>query len=361
MVSLGHLPKEAEPTAIFIDHFDKLFNVFNSKSLKSKQPMAHALSEKTNHVSFLKESLDYLEKTSIPSKKKLLCLSGWKLSINALLALWEDLHSNHQFKFLLTNRLNQDCLENLFSIIRGRGGNRTNPTPQQFRSTFRHVVVEKVFIQSVNSNCKVDFDQILLDISALCKRSKKKSSKPTAPGTTKYTPEEVSEIVKCSSLISISSPPCNLTENITTYIAGYLLRKFPVDQCTTCSQDCYRDNDEGTRFNFIEKKAYSEKVGLVFPSEGFAKLVDDLESSFNIVFPFVMHSGSILTGLMCHAKDTYKLFGRCFEEECRRKLFKRVLLYMKLRLHHALKTSDMTSGSSKGPKRNRKMLKLSHC
>ena len=363
LVSLGHLPKEADQTAIFIDHFDKLFNVFNSKSLKSKQPMAHALSDKTSHVSFLRESLNFLEKTSIPSQKELPCLQGWKMSINALLALWEDLHSNHQFKFLLTNRLNQDCIENLFSIIRGKGGNRVNPTPQQFRSSFRHIVVEKLFIQSVNSNCKVDFDHILLDMSSLCTKSKSRcpEARATVSGAEKYSSAEISEIMKCSKLISVSTPPCNLTENITTYIAGYLLRKFPVDQCTTCSQDCMRENDKGTRFNFTEHKAYSEKVGLVFPSQSFAMLVDELEMSFNIVFPFVMHSGNILTELMCHVKDTYKLFGKCSVEECRRNLFKRVLLYMKLRIHHAIKTSGMTSGTSKGPKRNRKMLKLTHC
>ena len=139
------------------------------------------------------------------------------------------------------------------------------------------------------------------------------------------------------------------------------MRKFPVDQCTTCSQDFLRENEDSTRFNFIEKKAHSEKVGLVFPSQSFAMLVDELERSFNVVFPFAMHSGNILTELMCHVNDTWKLFGKCSGEECQRKHFKRVMLYMKLRIHHALKTSDMTTGTSKGPKRNRKMLKLSHC
>ena len=83
LISIGHLPKEAEHTAVFIDHFDKLFNTFNSKSLKSKQPMAHALSENTNHVSFLKESLDFLNKTSIQEKTNLF---EWVEAVNQYLS-----------------------------------------------------------------------------------------------------------------------------------------------------------------------------------------------------------------------------------------------------------------------------------
>ena len=36
--------------------------------------------------------------------------------------LWEYLNTQQNFKFILTKRLTQDCAENLFSIIRGKGG-----------------------------------------------------------------------------------------------------------------------------------------------------------------------------------------------------------------------------------------------
>ena len=349
LVSLGHLPKEAEHTAIFIDHFDKLFNAFNSRSLKSKQPMGHGLSEKTSHAKFLKDSLLYLENVHIPSKKELPCLNGWKLSINALLGLWDDLHSNHKSKFLLTNRLNQDCLENLFSIIRGRGGHQFNPNAEQFKGAFRHIVVEKLFIQSLSSNCKVDFDKILLDISVMSPKSKKSHPKQaTSSSVPDYRTEEISEILKCSSLIALSTPPCNLTENIATYMAGYLLKRFPLDKCSTCFEDCMRGDDVGERFNFIDKKAYVEKSGLVFPNEIFAILVDELENLFNIVFPFVMHTGNILRELMHHVHNICKSFGRCINTECKDRILKTALLYMKIQIHHAVKTSQTGSTGGDG-------------
>ena len=35
-------------------------------------------------------------------------------------------------KYLLTHKLNQDCLENFFSAVRSLGGQDTNPNPVQF-------------------------------------------------------------------------------------------------------------------------------------------------------------------------------------------------------------------------------------
>ena len=44
---------------------------------------------------------------------------GIQCSINATRALHNDLVVHGQFKYLLTARVNQDCLENFFSRIRG--------------------------------------------------------------------------------------------------------------------------------------------------------------------------------------------------------------------------------------------------
>ena len=79
----------------------------------------------------MKDSLKYLNKIE-PMKQRtvaLLCLEGWKLYITSLLAIWDYLHGTCDYKFLLINRLSQDCAENLFSIIRGKGSHHDNPNP----------------------------------------------------------------------------------------------------------------------------------------------------------------------------------------------------------------------------------------
>ena len=53
----------------------------------------------------------------------------------------------------------------LFSIIHAVGGHRDNPYVEQFKSSFKYVVADKLFVQIDASNCKVDKDKILLDVS----------------------------------------------------------------------------------------------------------------------------------------------------------------------------------------------------
>ena len=54
------------------------------------------------------------------TNKKLPCLDGWLLDINVLYLLWDDLHSNHNVKYFITNILNQDRAENLFFCYQGK-------------------------------------------------------------------------------------------------------------------------------------------------------------------------------------------------------------------------------------------------
>ena len=97
-------------------------------------------------------------------RKQLPCIAGWQLSIRALVNLWRELNSAYGFKYLLTSRLNQDCLENFFSIIRGKGGHRIHPNALQFRSAFRACAVDSLFSVSNSSNCLEDVDTFLLKI-----------------------------------------------------------------------------------------------------------------------------------------------------------------------------------------------------
>ena len=112
--------------------------------------------------------------------------------------------------FILTSRLNQDYFENLFRIIRGKGGFRDNPNAEQFKDTFRRVVAHMLFVQSISSNCKVESDKILFDIKTIYK---------------KPVPNEV-KMVPAMDIAMIIKPPLSLPEwNVAAYFAGYLIRK----------------------------------------------------------------------------------------------------------------------------------------
>ena len=112
----------------------------------------------------------------------------------------------------------------LFSMIRGRGGNQDNPDPQQFKETFKYVVADKLFVQSSSSNCKVNGDKILLDISAVAMVRYEKLEPPT----------QVAQLPDLDILMVIKPPLSLPTQNVLAYLAGYLLKKISVNACIEC-------------------------------------------------------------------------------------------------------------------------------
>lgn len=89
--------------------------------------------------------------------KTITFIKGWQITINSTLGLWSDLKEEN-YSFLLTRKINQDCLENFFNKIRQAGGSCVNPTPIQFIRSFKKLF-STIFLQpSTGSNCEEDED-----------------------------------------------------------------------------------------------------------------------------------------------------------------------------------------------------------
>ena len=352
MVTFKKLPSDAIHTAHFVEHFDALFNTFNSFALKSTQRLRHAFNDSSGHHAFLRDSSNFLATIKTVNGKELPCLFGWRLCINALLGLWQYLKTAEKFNFLYTSRLNQDCVENLFCVIRGRGGFRDNPDVQQFQSAFKYVVANKLFMQSTSSNCQVDSDKLLLDISHVAMG---KYLKPNVPIVQRPCGTDIASVMKPA--LSIE------TRNIVTYMAGYLLRKIPVNKCSECTSQLLIEkplaNEDDQRYEFVKNKALKEIGSLLYPTPCMISFVEDLENTFNTTFEYITHMPSVL-GRLCKCADKYCSFLDCQANECLMRLKGMVKLYMKVRIFHALKKSNTQNVETKGLKRNRKMLKLSH-
>ena len=147
-VQFGALSEEALVTAEYAEFFDKLFNAFNSSSIKHTAPMRHAVTGVSGHMRVFDTALQKLSFIRSKYNNILPCVDGWIQNINALRLLWFEC----QLQFLFTARLNQDCIENLFSQVRGKGAHRDNPNPQQFRAAFRDLLVDALVAQSKGSN-----------------------------------------------------------------------------------------------------------------------------------------------------------------------------------------------------------------
>ena len=116
LCSLKEMPDEASTTAEFIETFDVPFNAFNSVRLRSSYKYKSELSENSGHMPFLKSCLRFLSKLKTGQNVIVQCIVGWQISISSLISILEDLQ-HVAFKYLLTNQLNQDCLENFFQSL----------------------------------------------------------------------------------------------------------------------------------------------------------------------------------------------------------------------------------------------------
>jgi len=172
-VCSGSLDSDATITADFVGKIDRLFDCFNSESLFSTKLFRRAIKPDSLHTDFMLEMLNIFQSIEVPSLKSLPpCILGWQITIQSLLILWSDLKLIPGVKFLLTRQLNQDCLENLFSIIRQKGGFRDNPSPKHFKQTFKQVVIKSCLTNSNASNCESDNNETLLSFAkSVCRKS----------------------------------------------------------------------------------------------------------------------------------------------------------------------------------------------
>ena len=132
------------------------------------------------------------------------CISGWQLSISAVIALWKDVKSVCGVKYLCTRKLNQDPLENCFSFIRAKGGFSANPDPKQFADAYKQVLIKRCISQSELSNCESDSNLLLLKVFAVI-------ATDDALGITEL------------AAIDVNSLP---QQNALFYVGGYICKKY---------------------------------------------------------------------------------------------------------------------------------------
>ncbi len=360
MCGLKALSTDAQHTAAFIEKMDMLFNCFNSSTLHSNAQMRHAISQSSGHKTFLLECLDWLSTVKSQGKRKLPCLTGWKMAITCLLQLWDDLHQTTGVRFLLTNRLNQDCLENLFSVIRGKGGHRDNPDALQFRTAFRQAMVDAVMTPSKDANCQEDVDAFLLTLKSIGSPTGNVSTASSVSSSHADVPESVRSLLSVCSLpvpftVSLSLAECN----ILVYIAGYLCRKICNKVCDKCKNTMQTNLDpQNPAHLFLSQKSYGDTVGggLIVPSSSLCDFVKILEEEYRRVVEYVVHMDRVRSRLVTLLDKSTGISMSCGQCQCKSMLLN---LYVTVRLHRSLKDSSLEFSSWKG-RRNRKVMKFSH-
>lgn len=134
-----------ESTAEFCEKFNNLFDIFNSQKRFGGSIYKSAFTKNNkdqeyflmNMVSYIK-NIKILTKNSKGGKKTVYVFNGLLLNIMALINMSNDIFNTYNdVEYILTRRLNQDILENLFAIIRGKGGYNRYPSVREFNYHLR--------------------------------------------------------------------------------------------------------------------------------------------------------------------------------------------------------------------------------
>lgn len=89
-VSLNELPPEGTGTIEFIERFDKLFDILNSIETMNAKEFNRAYKGLTYQIEFLNNTIQFLDKVKVLGRnnidvtKRIKCLKGWKITINAV-------------------------------------------------------------------------------------------------------------------------------------------------------------------------------------------------------------------------------------------------------------------------------------
>jgi len=169
LVALNKMRSKATYTAKCIAFFDSLFDIFNSITYNEPKLLRRPLSKDSCHWEFLKNADHFLNNLKIHNKSgnQPPCFKGWRENINALRLLYEELNTEYFIEFLLTRRLTQDCIENVFSIIRAKCGNNTTPDAAKFQSAIRMLMCNNLLTPSKEGNCEMDACQFLTKFNEL--------------------------------------------------------------------------------------------------------------------------------------------------------------------------------------------------
>ena len=172
----------AEATAEFLLIFDFLFDVMNSKHLKSqfsKSPLSLENMEKV--LTELEKCKEYImglkheSGLSVLRGRRKAAFVGWLNNIESIKILYNQLILTRKLSFILMYKLSQDPLELFFGCIRASLGYNNNPTVNQFKGAFKRILAGAM-LKSTTGNCIWDESTSLLcshqeeDISA-CHRT----------------------------------------------------------------------------------------------------------------------------------------------------------------------------------------------
>jgi len=285
MVTLKALEEDALVTSDFIRNFDNLFDMCNSSTVISSKEHKKAFTGSDFQLNFLNKMMTMISTLKVYKQlndglkdltNSLSFKNGWIITIRSIQEIWKKL-KNVGFDFLLTRRLNQDCLENFFGAIRSLNGNALNPTPLQFLNSFKKLFFINYSNLGNTGNCLDDYDTILTNFSNI--------ESVIIPTISFFDNQNQSNFLQKVLFNDIQETEISkiTEENVFIFVCGYLLKKcLKIHYCDIC--DDYSKSgallNRNTIYSYYRVSQDNPFDNLCMAPNEFIIYVKDLENLF---------------------------------------------------------------------------------
>lgn len=288
----------AVTTTSFLQKINNLFDCLNSSVLITDNPYRSALQMNNDVHKYLISIKSYIAKIKPKSKTKAFCFDGMVLTISSFLKLAEDIWSEGSAYYILLSRLNQDPLENYFSLIRSRLITNTNPSLYELGFIVAKLMsIQVITPQIINTNCEDDEDEMLVTNQIM---ELNKSNIGNELSEHSIEQSDTSVVTNSNddqiflSVIPIALDEANINNTMDQYsmryVCGYIvfkmLKKFNCDDCRA-----FMTKSEMLAFKESEKFLLNKNFGtsnqeffLKSPSEELFSLVQIQVKIFDLFF-----------------------------------------------------------------------------
>lgn len=161
--------KTLHSTIIFIQNMNNLFDLLNgSTNNNDKNQLKNGVSAR--NVNMLKMLSTYVASLRKTDAGSVYWIKGLVQTVHGIILYFDEAAEKNNDFVLYTKNINQDPLENLFGLVRSRGGSNRNPDLINFLRLISQIMTSKLLIECKNTNCEFNESAIVkvLDLEKYC-------------------------------------------------------------------------------------------------------------------------------------------------------------------------------------------------
>lgn len=271
----GLLPVNALTTAWFVEIVNAWFDAANARHRLS------ALYAKSGQkIKSLLLMMDIAPQLSFASSTGQQ-LSSWKpiqtgilMSTQSLLDLFASLVGCGTYSYLLTSRLTQDALENLFSQVRGRGN--SHPNPVHFRQCLRLISISHYL--AVPKRSSYNTSECTFAVSLLKPSKKTAKQVLTNDANAEHDEFNTDDIGIVNAVVNCTASESNALCYLTGWIAFKL--KSQLKSCISCVSFLVSEDPADKAMPQAQLTVLKSYGWLTIPSQSLQQLILAAESIF---------------------------------------------------------------------------------